>query len=152
MVSRVVPFTSISLLKVVIDTNVLIAALRSQNGASYQLLLMWDSDKSNAFISVPLFTEYESVAKRLVVSHGLDITVIDDILDYLCLVSSCRREIYYLWRPFLRDPSDDMVLELAVAAECEFIVTFNQADFKGAEQFGIRVLTPKELLKLIGEL
>ena len=113
---------------------------------------MWDSDKFDAFISVPLFTEYESVAKRLVTSHGLDITVIDDILDYLCLVSSCRREIYYLWRPFLRDPSDDMVLELAVAAECSFIITFNQVDFKGTEQFGIQVITPKEFLKLIGEL
>jgi predicted nucleic acid-binding protein len=58
--------------------------------------------------------------------------------------------IYYLWRPHLSDPRDDMVLELAVSAKCDFIVTFNQSDFSGADVFGVRILTPKELLQKIG--
>jgi hypothetical protein len=67
-------------------------------------------------------------------------------LDYLCSVAT-RREIFFLWRPFLRDREDDLVLELAVEASCDFIVTYNKRDFEGAEKFGIRVVTPKEFLE-----
>jgi len=63
-----------------------------------------------------------------------------------------RFKIYYLWRPFLSDPKDDMVLELAVTSNADSIVTCNKADFKGADQFGLELITPKELLKQIGEL
>ena len=73
------------------------------------------------------------------------------ILDYVFSVAN-RRKIYYLWRPFLSDPKDDMVLELAVSAGSEIIVTYNKDDFKGVEQFGIRVLTALEFLREIGEL
>ena len=61
-------------------------------------------------------------------------------------------KIYYLWRPFLSDPRDDRVLELAVTAECDFIVTFNKSDFRGVEQFGLEALTPQEFLRKIGVL
>ena len=74
-----------------------------------------------------------------------------DILDYICEVANPRK-VFYLWRPILKDPKDDMVLELAVAASCNFIVTFNQQDFQGVEKFGLQVLPPKEFLQLIGEL
>ncbi len=57
-----------------------------------------------------------------------------------------------MWRPYLRDLEDDFVLELAVAAECDYIITFNQRDFVGIENFGIRAITPKEFLSVIGEL
>lgn len=76
---------------------------------------------------------------------------IDDILDYLCSVGH-RRTVYYLWRPFLSDPKDEMVLELAVAAGSDLIVTYNKSDFDGVEQFGIRVMTAQEFLKETGEL
>jgi predicted nucleic acid-binding protein len=102
-------------------------------------------------LSVPLFLEYEDVCKRLVGEIPLTEPDIDAILDYFCQVA-VRRPIYYLWRPFLRDPKDDMVLELAVAGGCDCIVTYNLRDFQGADQFGIRVLTPKEFLHEIGEL
>jgi hypothetical protein len=72
--------------------------------------------------------------------------VIDDILDYLCTVGD-RRSIFFLWRPLLKDPKDDMVLELAVEAECESIVTYNQRDFAGADRFGVRIVTPREFLQ-----
>lgn len=73
------------------------------------------------------------------------------ILDYLCAVGHPRR-IHFLWRPFLRDPGDDMVLELAVAAGCGFIVTFNTRDFAGSEQFGALAVTPRQFLAVIGAL
>jgi putative PIN family toxin of toxin-antitoxin system len=135
--------------QIVIDTNVWIAALRSKRGASYKLLSLIDSGKFEANLSVPLVLEYEDTAKRLVGEIPLTERDVDDILDYLCAVAHHRR-IYYLWRPFLSDPRDDMVLELAVTAECDFIVTFNQSDFVGVEQFGLSTLTPKEFLQKIG--
>ena len=95
--------------------------------------------------------EYETIVQRLADDIPLAQRDIDDVLDYLCAVAN-RRKVFYLWRPFLRDPKDDMVLELAVTAGCDFIVTFNKKDFVGAERFGIRVVTPQEFLARIGEL
>lgn len=71
---------------------------------------------------------------------------VEDIVDYLCHVGR-HVEVFYLWRPFLRDPSDDMVLELAVADACDGIVTHNVRDFAGIEQFGLRLWTPRSFLK-----
>ncbi len=137
--------------QIVIDTNVWIAALRSKRGASHKLLSLIDSGKYAANISVPLVLEYEDAAKRLVGEIPLTGRDIDDILDYICAVAN-HHKIYYLWRPFLGDPGDDMILELAVTAECDFIVTYNQSDFAGIEQFGLITLTPKAFLKKIGGL
>ena len=100
-------------------------------------------------LSVPLVLEYESVAKRISEDIGLTYSDIDDVIDYLCHVAK-RQDIFYLWRPFLRDPMDDMVLELAVASSSDFIVTYNIRDFTGTEQFGIQAITPKQFLKEIG--
>jgi predicted nucleic acid-binding protein len=71
-----------------------------------------------------------------------------DVLDYLCAVAH-RQSIFFLWRPQLRDPSDDMVLEVAVAAGCRCVVTFNRGDFGSGHPFSIRVVTPREFLKAI---
>ena len=84
-------------------------------------------------------------------SLGLDAATIDDILDYVCHVA-LRREIFFLWRPFLKDPKDDLVLELAVESESEFIITYNKRDFAGIEKFGIKIITPKEFLRKLGEI
>lgn len=140
------------MLEVVIDTNVLISALKSKRGASFRLLTLIGQNKFNVNLSVPLILEYEDVAKRLIGEIALNEEDINDIFDYICSVSN-RREIFYLWRPFLKDSKDDMVLELAVTSNCGTIVTYNKKDFKGVEKyFGIRLLTPKELLLEIGEL
>jgi putative PIN family toxin of toxin-antitoxin system len=136
---------------IVIDTNVFVAALRSRQGASYRLLTLIDSGLFAANISVPLILEYEEVAKRMVGRIGLTAEDIDDILDYICRVAK-RRTVFYLWRPLLRDPQDDMILELAVVGNCSYIITYNQRDFQGAERFGIRVATPKAFLQGIGVL
>jgi len=137
--------------QIVIDTNVLVSALRSKRGASFRLLRLLGDSRFEINVSVPLVVEYEKAAKGTVRRGGLSAQGIDDILDFICAVAR-HRKIYYLWRPLLRDPKDDMVLELAVAGGCDFIVTYNQRDFIGAEEFGIGVLTPKEFLQRIGDL
>lgn len=134
---------------IVLDTNVLIAGLRSRNGASFQLLSLIGESAFELNVSVPLVLEYEEVAKRESRALGLTHGEIDDVLDYLCAVAT-HREIYFLWRPVLRDAADDMVLEVAVEAGCDIVVTHNVRDFVGAERFGVRALTPGEFLKRIG--
>ena len=137
--------------RIVIDTNVFISALRSRRGASFKLLSMLGGSAFEISVSVPLVLEYEALAKRQARALGLDSTTIDDILDYVCQVAR-RREIFFLWRPYLKDPNDDLVLELAVESESEFIITYNRRDFAGIETFGIKVLTPKEFLQKLGEI
>lgn len=135
--------------RIVIDTNVIVSALRSQRGASFKLLMEIGGDKFDINVSVPLVLEYESAAKRLIGEIKLRKRDIDDILDYICSAAK-RWKIFYLWRPFLKDPKDDMVLEVAVTAKCDFIVTYNKNDFQNCKTFGLRVVTPKEFLILMG--
>ena len=129
---------------IVLDTNVLVAAMRSKEGASFRLLQEFVSEpRFQIAISVPLVMEYEMVLKRV---PGLRMTDAETLVDYLCDVGD-KREIYFLWRPFLRDPKDEMVLEVAVEARAEVIVTHNVRDFGGVEErFGIRILTPGAFL------
>ena len=137
--------------RIVIDTNVFISALRSKRGASYRLLMAVGKGLFDINISVPLVLEYEKSAKSLIGEIKLSASDIDDIIDYICSVAA-RWKIFYLWRPLLKDPKDDMVLELAVASKSDYIVTYNIKDFEGSQLFGIRVLTAKQFLKKIGGL
>src|SRR5437868_14758830 len=138
-------------LKIVIDTNVVVSALRSIRGASYRLFTLLGSGRFEINISVPLVLEYEEVCKRSLGLIPLTPADIDDVVNFLCRLAN-RHTVFYHWRPFLNDPEDDMVLELAVAAGCDAIVTYNRRDFRGVDRFGIRVLTPSEFLREIGEL
>jgi putative PIN family toxin of toxin-antitoxin system len=135
--------------QIVLDTNVLVSALRSRQGASYQLLMLVGQANFEINLSVPLMLEYEDAAKRLLGQVPLVESDIDDILDYLSWTAN-RREVFYLWRPFLKDPKDDMVLELAVSGRCEVIITHNRQDFVGIEEFGVEVMTQAEFLVRIG--
>jgi len=137
--------------QIVVDTSAFISALLSQRGAAYFLLMLADSGLFEMNLSVPLVAEYEDVAKRLLTQLRLRTQDLEDILDFICRVAN-KRAIFFLWRPFLRDPKDDMVLELAVASSCQYIVTFNERHFVGCEQFGIEVVTPKVFLQRIGKL
>jgi len=113
--------------------------------------MLADSGSFELNLSVPLIVEYEAVSSRLLPDSSLTEENLTDILDYVCAIAN-HRQVYYLWRPFLRDPKDDMVLEVAVAAECQAIVTFNERHFSGSEQFGIEVLTPRDFLQIIGDI
>ena len=100
-------------------------------------------------LSVPLVLEYEEVLLRSESSIALPRSAIENVLDYHCSVAR-RHQIFFLWRPYLKDPRDDMVLELAVKAGCRFIVTYNLRDFAGCERFRVRTLRPVEFLRHIG--
>jgi len=101
-------------------------------------------------LSVPLIVEYESATKRQSRQLGLIHQDIDDVLDYLCSVGLHRR-IYFLWRPYLRDPKDDLVLEVAVESESDYVITDNRRDFAGLERFGLQALEPGRFLEIMGE-
>ena len=137
--------------RIVIDTNVFVTALRSRRGASFKLLTLLGEDKFVISVSVPLVIEYEGAAKKISRSLGLNYSDVDDILDYLCKVSE-HRKVHFLWRPFLNDPNDDMVLELAVESQSEYILTYNRKDFQGSDKFGVKIITPREFLEVIGVL
>ena len=136
---------------VVLDTNVIVTALRSKRGASAKLLPLVGTQRFRTHVSVPLVLEYEDVLLRQRVSLGLTPDDVADFVDGLSALAH-HHKIYFLWRPYLRDEKDEMVLELAVVARCDYIITYNKDDIKGAERFGTDVITPKEFLKKIGEL
>lgn len=132
---------------VVLDTNVLVAAIRSRRGASFRLVEQLGTGVFDIAVSVPLVLEYEDAMLRQ--RGALSAQEVGDMVDYVCSVAR-RQTIFYLWRPLLRDPKDDMVAEVAVAAGAEAVVTHNRRDFTGLGSFGIRVDAPGEFLKTIG--
>ncbi|MDX1964040.1 MAG: PIN domain-containing protein [Pirellulales bacterium] len=132
--------------KLVLYTNVLIAGLKSQLGASYKLLSSIDKGLFQVAVSVPLVFEYEAVAKRHSLLLGLTYNDIDDIIDFICKIAD-RRSVFYFWRPQLLDPADEMILELAVTAKCDAIVTHNVKHFIGiSHKFEIETWTPQQAL------
>jgi predicted nucleic acid-binding protein len=134
---------------VVLDTNVLEAAMRSRRGASFALVSQIGMGRFEIALSVPLFLAYEGVLMRQASVMDRDPVMVTNLLDYLCAVAKLHA-IFYLWRPLLADANDEMVLELAVAAGCDAIVTHNRRHLLPASQFGVRVLSPGEFLGEIG--
>jgi len=131
--------------QIILDTNVLVAAFKSSRGTSYRLLSLVDTGKFQLNVSTPLVAEYEEILRRE--TPYINAT---DVVDYLCSIAN-RHKIFFLWRPVLKDPDDDFILELAVKCNA-IIVTWNIRDFKKAARFSINVMTPKEYLQQIGEL
>lgn len=136
--------------RIVIDTNVIIAALRSQRGASALLLSRLDEGLFEAHVSVPLVLEYEDVLLRQRDELGLSADDVGDLIDSLCALAVRHEHIYFHWRPILRDERDEHILELAVKGQCSAIMTYNIRDFSGVERFGIRVINPQTFLREIG--
>jgi putative PIN family toxin of toxin-antitoxin system len=135
--------------RVTLDTNVLVAGLRSRNGASFQVLSHWVEGTLLAFASVPIWLEYKATLKRadLAAVHGLSNGEVD-ILMATWAVNVVPVEMHFTWRPQLRDPKDEMVLETALNARAEALVTFNEADFSfAAKQFRLPLWRPRDLLQ-----
>lgn len=135
-------------MRVVLDTSVLVAAARSNSGASYALVSSIPTLEFELCLSVSLYMEWQQVLTRDEnLSPG---RTVEDTLNYLRYLAGQAhlQQIHFLWRPFLRDANDDMVLELAFAAGCRYLVTHNVKDFHGAERLGVTVISPREFLKL----
>jgi putative PIN family toxin of toxin-antitoxin system len=136
--------------QIVIDTNVLVAAARSNAGASFELLRLFVARDTRWEwnISTALLLEYEAVLKREQHLQGRAMAIVDRFLDDLAARAN-RHAIFYLVRPFLADPDDELILELALASASSYIVTHNRDDFRDAGRFGLGVLTPGEFLKVL---
>lgn len=137
--------------RVVIDTDVVVAALRSASGGSNAVLREAAHGRLVLLVTPALFFEYEAVLKRAEqrLVHGLSLQDIDRFLSALASASEAV-EVSFQWRPQLSDPNDEMVLEAAVNGRADALITHNVRDFvRGAERFGLRVLRPGELLKEI---
>lgn len=139
LVLPILPFMKID---IVMDTNVLVSALKSSKGASFRLLTMVEQESFTLHVSTTLITEYESVLKRD--NTSLTAEEIDDVIDFICS-RAVLNKVFYLWRPVLKDPGDDSILELAVKANA-IIVTWNENDFKNAAKFGVVVMNPRTFL------
>ena len=127
----------------------MVSAARSRRGASFALVEMIPLRRFEVCLSISLYMEWVAVLTRA--KNLPPETSVDTTLGFLRQLASFARlqDIHYLWRPFLSDPDDDMVLELAFAANCDFIVTHNIGDFRGSLQLGIPAITPRYFLKIL---
>jgi putative PIN family toxin of toxin-antitoxin system len=134
-------------LRVVLDTSVVVAALRSRIGASNEVLRLVARRRITALATPALFLEYEDVLMRPEqrAVHGLNVREIERVLA--SLASEIEPvTIHIAWRPQLRDPADEMVLEAAINGRADALVTFNVKDFIPARRFGLSVMRPADLL------
>jgi putative PIN family toxin of toxin-antitoxin system len=134
--------------RVVLDSTVLVAAIRSSAGASRQLLIRALERRYVLLLSVPLIVEYEAVMTRSehLKASGLRAKDAGDLLDALVAVAE---PVYptFSWRPMLRDPDDDMVFEVAINGQADLLVTFNQGDsLPDVSQFKMALVSPREAL------
>jgi putative PIN family toxin of toxin-antitoxin system len=136
-------------LRLVLDTDVVVAALRSDRGASRQLLISALDREIELLCSVPLMVEYEAVLTRAEHLHASGLTAehVNQVLDALAKVM-IPAYLTFLWRPRLKDPADEMVLETAVNGDADRLVTFNLRHLaEAARDFGIRVMRPGDAWK-----
>lgn len=136
-------------MRIILDTSVLVAAARSRNGASFQLLSMLPSRDFEIALTIALYTEWQAVLTRPEhLPPGVSADAALAFLRYLVSVAHLQ-DVHFLWRPFLRDPDDDMVLECAVASGSQFIVTHNVRDFRRAPELRVQAIKPADFLNLL---
>lgn len=139
------------MLRIVLDTSVVVAALRTRLGAGNAVLRLLAKRRVVALATPPLFLEYEEVLKRPEhrLAHGLAPEEIDEFLaEFAALIEPV--EVHFQWRPQTGDPNDEMVLEAAINGQADALVTYNIADFADAvERFNISLLRPADLLRKV---
>ena len=132
-----------------LDTSVIVAALRSRTGASNALLEQVARETVRPLVSTALFLEYEDVLKRAENRLATGMSE-EDVDGFLAALASAAEpiEVSFRWRPQLSDPKDELVLEAAVNGQADALVTHNVRDFEPAARlFGLRVLLPRQVLK-----
>lgn len=137
--------------RIVLDTSVVVAGLRTRSGAGNAVLRLVANRRLVLLATPPLFLEYEDVLKRPEqrLAHGLTPEAIDEFLAELAALVE-PVELHFLWRPQVRDPNDEMVLEAAINGQGDALVTYNVADFALAgERFAIPIVRPADLLKKV---
>lgn len=136
-------------MKVVIDTSVWISALITKKSDSRKLLRLVFEKKIIPQISEALFREYEDVMKREKIQNATPLSSDEQASLFNAYLSTCTwNEIYYMWRPNLKDEDDNFVVELAVASGAETIITYNVKDFHSTElAFNHKIMTPETFIK-----
>ena len=136
-------------MRVVLDTSVLVAATRSRDGASFELMSMLPSRRFEPALTIALYTEWQAVLTRP--EHLPPGATAEMSLGYLRYLASIAhlQDVHFLWRPFLSDPNDDMVVECAVASGSQFIVTHNIKDFRRVEELKLQAVKPADFLNLL---
>ena len=138
-------------MRIVLDTSVIVAGLRTRSGAGNAVLRLVAQKRVTILATPPLFLEYEEVLKRPEhqLTHGLTPEAVDEFLAELAALIE-PVELHFQWRPQGPDPNDEMVLEAAINGRADALITYNVADFAGiAERFRIEVLPPADLLKKV---
>jgi putative PIN family toxin of toxin-antitoxin system len=133
-------------LQLVMDTSVLIAGLRSKRGASQAVLRLLNDPRIKFHVSNALLFEYEEVLRREQAALGLTDEDIENVLDGFCALTEKHYRLFVL-RPTSRDPDDDFLVDLAVSAGVDYLVTHNTCDLHPVERYGIKVVTPKQVLE-----
>ena len=136
-------------MRIVLDTSVLVSASRSRQGASFALMSMLPNPRFEFALSVALYTEWQEVLTRP--EHLPPGLQREDVLAYLHYLTSIAhlQDVYYLWRPFLRGPDNDMVLECAVASNSQYLVTHNIQDFQRIVELGVMPITQASFLAFL---
>lgn len=142
-------FNISSTVRIVLDTSVLVAAARSRNGASFQLVSMLPTPRFDFALTIALYTEWQAVLTRPEhMPPGVTVAAALGYLRYLASLAHLQ-DVHFLWRPFLRDPDDDMVLECAITSGSQYIVTHNVKDFRRASELKVQAIKPADFLTLL---
>lgn len=137
------------MIQVVIDTNVIVAAMRSKYGQSNRLLRHLSDPRWQINISAALIFEYEEVLAKQAAAGAFSLRIAEILVDRFCAIGHWNA-IYFRWRPTLTDDDDHFLVELAFRCHCKYLITFNQRDLSPARDLGIQVVTPREFLVIMG--
>jgi predicted nucleic acid-binding protein len=135
-------------MRAVLDTNVLVAALRSRRGASFEVVRLLREGRWTLVLSNTVLGEYHEILHREAVAFGLSQLETDLYLDTLCALAE-QRALTSEWQPVAIDPDDEPLVQLAREARIVYLVTHNVRHLAGARQFGVNVLRPAEFLELL---
>lgn len=139
------------MIRAVLDTNILVSALRSKNGASYEILSRLVKKEFELIIGNTVLAEYDEVLKRECPAFGIPVAIVDRFLDTLCASSTFYQTSSY-WKPALPDPDDEAFAQLALEAKVGYLVTCNQRHFPSGRLPALRVVSPKEFLQALKSL